>query len=238
MLRKVNRCFRFALAQSFIVFRFLVSLVIISIVTCLFWAGRRNTNIPSPNTKPAKEIESTYNQKCIDHAIELLRTGDIVLRTGSDVTSYMLTQMNQKEKSYSHCGIVIIEDGCPFVYHSIGGEDNPDQELKRDSVSFFFSPLNNLGFAVARTALSETQNISFIETVKLFYKQRRKFDLDFDLGTDDRLYCSEFVYKAMRQALKDSCFIERTRVFGKEYIGIDNLYLNDHTKLICQVKFK
>ena len=66
------------------------------------------------------------NHHDVDSAISLLQSGDLVMRRGIDVTSFMLSQMNLKDKTYSHCGIVEIEYGYPFVYHSIGGEDNPN----------------------------------------------------------------------------------------------------------------
>src|SRR5205823_1030742 len=102
-------------------------------------------------------------------------------------------------KTYSHSGIVVIEDGKPYVYHSIGGEDNPDAVLRRDPASFFFSPLNNFGFGIARYDMADSTIGKLKGIVKQYYKEKIKFDLDFDLKTDDRLYCAEFVYKAVRR---------------------------------------
>jgi hypothetical protein len=179
-----------------------------------------------------------YNWQLVDSGIRVLRTGDVVIRTGGDVTSYMFSQMNQTEKTYSHCGIVIVESGFPFVYHSIGGEDNPDQVLRRDSASFWFSPSNNLGFGVVRYDLDSIEIASLILKVKQNYRDRKKFDMDFDLQTDDRLYCAEFVYKAINEATKDSGYIQPVTVLGYTFVGIDNLFHNSHAKLICQLRFK
>src|ERR1700722_15133814 len=97
-----------------------------------------------------QQSSNLYNKQKVDTAVSMLRSGYIVLRTGLGADSYLLSQMNRKDKTYSHCGIVMIENGYPFVYHSIGGEDNPDERLRRDSASFFFSPLHNSGLAIVQ----------------------------------------------------------------------------------------
>ncbi len=179
-----------------------------------------------------------WNKRMVDSCIGLLHNGDIVVRRGHDVTSTMLSMLNQTEKIYSHCGIVLMEHGYPFVYHSIGGEDNPDARLRRDSVNFWFSPANNLAFAVYRYDLSATQIDSVAKMTRSFYRAKKKFDMDFDLKTEDSYYCAEMVYKAINRGIRDSSYIEPLTVFGVTFVGIDNLYLNRHARLVCQVRFK
>jgi len=194
-------------------------------------ASKQDAKISSPE-------DSIRNHKAIDSAISILRSGDLVLRRGADVTSYMFSHTNQKNKSYSHCGLVMIENGYPFVYHSIGGEDNPNGRLRRDSASFFFSPANNLAFGIARFDMPDSTIERLKQIVREFYNEHRKFDVNFDLKTDDRLYCSEFVYKAVNKACRDTNYIKPVSILGFSYVGIDNLFINPHAKLIWQVKFK
>jgi hypothetical protein len=198
----------------------------------------RETAVKTVIDSTANNTATAWNKRMIDSAITLLRSGDLVLRTGIDVSSYMLRQMNQKDKTYSHCGIVMIEHGYPFIYHSIGGEDNPDARLRRDSASFFFSPLNNFGFGLARYDMTESQVNKLRQTVLQYYKEGRKFDLNFDLKTDDRLYCAEFVYKAVRVATDDTAYLATTSIFGYTFAGVDDLFMNKHTRLLWQVKYK
>ena len=179
-----------------------------------------------------------WNKKEIDSCLPLLKTGDLVLRTGIDVSSMIFSRMNQTDKTYSHCGLVVVEDGYPFVYHSIGGEDNPDACLRRDSASYFFSPKTNFGFGIARYDMSVGQIESLKNVVGHFYREKRKFDLDFDLKTDDKLYCAEFVYKAIDMATKDTTYIKAISFLGRSYVGVDNLFINPHAHMICRVKFK
>src|SRR5436189_2330486 len=58
-----------------------------------------------------------------------IQNGDLVTRTGNDFTSQSLRSLNQRDKTYSHCGIASIEHDSVFVYHALGGDFNPDQKI-------------------------------------------------------------------------------------------------------------
>lgn len=178
------------------------------------------------------------NIRAIDSAIQLLHDGDLALRTGADATSVMLRQMNQHNKAYSHCGIVFIEKGQPFVYHSIGGEDNPDAALRRDPASVFFSPKGNERMGIARLQLTNAEIQRLHGIVQAFWRARIPFDMDFDLKTNNRLYCAEFVYKAVTEATQDSSYFSVSKLLDKVYVGVDDLYAPRHARLICDVHYK
>lgn len=165
----------------------------------------------------------------------VLRTGDVVLRAGTGPYSRTLANLNARDKSWSHCGIVVVENGYPFVYHSIGGEDNPDMRLRRDSASHFFAARYCKGMGIARydSALVDTTKLAGI--IRNFYNRRPLFDMQFDLATDEKLYCSEFIYKAILQATGDTLFLPTSQMQGKKYVGIDDLYLNPHARLVWKV---
>ena len=213
-------------------------LLILEVAAFALRAGNVYPRAGRAGELPLKRQNNPYNHKLVDSGISMLHTGDLVIRMGADMTSYMFSQMNQTDKRYSHCGLVVVENGEPFVYHSIGGEDNPDQILKKDSASFWFSPVNNLGFGIARLDLDSSGVEALTSIVYQMYREKRKFDMDFDLSTDDLLYCAEFVYKALNQATRDSTFMEPVTVLGYTFVGVDNLFLSPHAQFVCQLRFK
>jgi len=198
------------------------------------WA---NHGITRETENPRRE-NNPNNIRAIDSAVRQLRSGDLVLRTGADAISVMLRQMNLRDKTYSHCGIVMVEDGYPFIYHSIGGEDNPDERLRRDSAVFFFSPVYNERLGIARLELASAQIAQLQAIVRRYYTARVPFDLDFDMATDDRLYCAEFVYKAVQEATADTGYFSMSRVLERTYVGVDNLTDPRHARIICDVRYK
>lgn len=178
------------------------------------------------------------NLAAVDSCTKLLHTGDLLVRRGDDMTSYMLSQLNMQDQTYSHCGLVMVENGYPFVYHSIGGEDNPDQALRRDSAQLWCSPANNHAFAAFRYALADSINDKLVKSVRGFYKERIKFDMSFDMETDDRLYCSEMIYKAIEQATGGNSFIAQSNNYGRAFVGIDDLYCVAGAQPVCRIRFK
>ncbi len=186
----------------------------------------------------SENLTQRSNRKIVDTAVSMLRTGYLVLRMGLGADSRILAQMNRRNKSYSHCGIVMVENGYPFVYHSIGGEDNPDERLRRDSAQFFFSPLHNTALAVVKYDLGTEQLAELKKTVHGYYRSRPKFDMKFDLKTDDALYCAEFVYKAVNKAVGDTNYLKTTVVAGYRFVGVDDLFVNPHTHMVWEAVFK
>jgi Permuted papain-like amidase enzyme, YaeF/YiiX, C92 family len=196
---------------------------------------------PAPATNKdilAKKAIDTWNRHAVDTAVSLLRSGDLALRLGEGADSYMLAQMNRKNKSFSHCGLVMVENGYPFVYHSIGGEDNPDQRLRRDSANFFFTPQHNMSIAIVRYDLAVDKINELEHVVAAYYKQRPKFDMKFDISTDDKLYCAEFIYKALNKAAHDTGYIRTSLLLGHSVVSIDDLFINPHAGFVWQTGLK
>ncbi|MBS1645108.1 MAG: hypothetical protein JST36_08745 [Bacteroidetes bacterium] len=193
---------------------------------------------PTNTSHHAKRQDNPKNYEAIDSSIKLLHNGDIALRTGADVISVMLRGMNQEDKTYSHCGIVMIENGYPFVYHSIGGEDNPDARLQRDSAKQFFSPVSNERLGIARLPLSPLQIEQLHQIVRRYYAAKTLFDMDFDLKTNDKLYCAEFVYKSVEEAVRDTNYFSTSEVLSRRYVAVDNITDRKHAKMICEVQYK
>jgi hypothetical protein len=208
-----------------------------------FWVACTPVSTPettagSPNDSAFHREWKPANQQLISEAVPRLQTGDIILRTGADATSHALMLMNQKSRVYSHCGIVCIEDGMPWVYHSTGGEENPDAHLLRETPAQFFDPSFNEGGGAYRYPITIGQQQALNTIAKQWYREGRTFDMEFDLATDTQLYCAEFVYKAFLQSGIPEHRFSKSKTGGFEYIGIDDLYSNRDAKLICSFRYQ
>lgn len=62
--------------------------------------------------------------------------------------------------------------------------------------------------------------------------------MDFDWQSNDRMYCSEMIYKTITSATGDERYIPLSKGYGRTFCGIDDLYRNGHAQHICQVRFK
>lgn len=179
--------------------------------------------------------DNPCNYSTADSVSRLLRSGDVVLRCGADATSALLRQLNRQDRRFSHCGLVMIENDSPFVYHSIGGEENPGAQMQREPAARFFSPRGNERIGIARLDLSGLQLTALGGTVRGWYREGRRFDMNFDLRSDGQLYCAELVYKAVRLAASNADYFPLSELQGRIYVGVDDLFLNRHARLVCDV---
>jgi hypothetical protein len=130
---------------------------------------------------------------------ESLRSGDIVFRRGPSVESQAVMTMDAGS-TFSHVGIVSKENGATFIVHVVPGEGRPDVTRIEPIEDYLRSDR-----ALAASAFHVvTDRPSQIETAVQFardYAQRRvPFDSNFDLSSEDALYCTELVWRAYKKA--------------------------------------
>lgn len=200
---------------------------------------------------------STYNQLKLTHVDSvaiLLKTerafasiaevkpmihqGDMIVRTGNDFTSESLRQLSLTDKTYSHCGLASIENDTLFVYHSLGGEWNPDEKLRRDPLELFCNPAENRGFGIFSFKFTARQINKLDSIVKAWYKAGLMFDMKFDLATNDRMYCAEFVSKAISMATGKQIIFSTTKINKFEFVAVDNLFLNKFCEEKKRIRFQ
>ena len=69
-------------------------------------------------------------------------------------------------------------------------------------------------------------------TVKRLYALGIMFDMKFDLQTNDRMYCAEFVYKAYVLGTDGKLKFNTSYIEKFNFIGIDDLFMQD----LCTAK--
>ncbi len=151
-----------------------------------------------------------------------VRDGSLVLRLGDDITSNMLAQLNLEDKRFSHIGICFTENGTMMVYHSLGSEYGAYNFLRKDSLSAFFNLSDNLSIGYAPLNFDPITSQRIHDTLEQWYQRQVPFDMDFDWRTDDKMYCSEMVAKAIMRGNK-SIYIPVTDTLGRQYYAIDNI---------------
>ena len=181
-------------------------------------------------------IKRAYVQ--IEKTKKTIQTGDLITRTGNDFTSESLRNLNQRNQAYSHCGIASIEHDSIFVYHALGGDFNPDQQLKREAIEYFADPYSNKGIGIFRFSIADSTKQKFAIVAKDYFNRQIMFDMDFDLKTDDRMYCAEFVYKTLIKASNHKLTFDRSHIKLFEFIGVDDIFLHPLCKLQAQLVYK
>jgi len=216
--------------------RWLVCFLLLFTIACRSKKGYNNFT-PSRIDSIAEEQNVIAALDSIYYYKKLVRQGDLVVRTGKDFTSETMRLLSTKDKTYSHCGIASIEHDSLFVYHSIGGEWNPDQKLRRDPFEIFCNPYENRGFGIFRYKITPEENVNLINVVHKLYDKKIMFDMQFNLASDDRMYCSEFIYKAIEQATNNKTVLPTTIINNIKFIALDNLFINPFCTEIKRVTY-
>ena len=186
----------------------------------------------------------------------LLKDGDLVLRSGEEISSQLIKKINRLDQTWSHSGIVLYENGYPYIYHIVTGDENPSEKLRRDSLERYSNPRKNSGFAIYRYDMNQEELQSFRNTIMDFYKKNIQFDSLFNLKTDDKMYCSEMIRKALIIATNNRIKLETTKpteleakffaphlkvdekyLRSLQIVTIDNLFINPNCRLIRRFDF-
>jgi Permuted papain-like amidase enzyme, YaeF/YiiX, C92 family len=189
------------------------------------------------NALRAERTKDAYYK--VQDAKKLLQEGDLIMRMGDDLTSQNVVQYSAKDKSYSHCGIVLKEGEQMLIYHIIVGEENPGGKLTRVPLDTFCSPNRSIRFGIFRFNINAAELSSFAAAVRKYYAQGLTFDRKFDLDNDDQMYCSEMIMKSLKQAtanrLKFEVVEQKEQNF--RYFPLDNLYLHPDCKPVKQYSY-
>jgi hypothetical protein len=192
--------------------------------------GKKQVRLPDSK-------EMAENQKKIDNIKSWVKSGDLVFRNGNDDVSRAARSFNRKDTSFSHCGLIFIENDSILVYHALGGTYNPGQHLMRQSIDSFCSPKENTSFGIYRYPLTEAENKLLKETVRNYYKTGLRFDLYFNFQSDDEMYCAEFVFKSLNKA-KNNSLMKFVNLDTLPYgVTTDDLFLNPNSKLVKKEVF-
>ena len=197
----------------------------------IFYTAKNLDYIPYPD-----ELSAMAREKWQKAGVkpEMLQDGDLVLRHGRGFVSDALLSFSTDDPKYSHSGIIKKEGDRIFVYHAIGGEDQEINKTKKQPLEIFLHPQGIQKFAFYRYDLNPKELHDFDSLMTRYYDTGMEFDLDFDMSTDDKMYCSEMIYKALIVATKNKNYISLSQVFDKPYVAIDDLYLNSHCHLIYE----
>ena len=159
----------------------------ISLLLLLTWG----CHSPEPDKEVSKAIKTTVPQKSESTD---LRDGDIIFQTSKSSQSKAI-QLATNSK-YSHMGIVYNQNGKFFVYEAI-------QPVKLTPLSDWINRGENKHYVVKR--LKNADSVLNDENLKKMKSIGEKFiNKDYDLyfeWSDDRIYCSELVWKMYKEAI-------------------------------------
>ena len=164
----------------------LLTLLALTILGFLFYFGNEIYHFAQGVKKDAQRIA----QKQLT---EKIKNGDIIFQTSkSNQSKAIQVATNSK---YSHMGIIYINDGEIFVYEAIQPVKlTPFYEWinRGENGKYVIKRLQNADEILTETVLEKMKNVG--DQFK-----GKPYDIYFE-WTDDRIYCSELVWKIYKEA--------------------------------------
>ncbi len=170
---------------------FPVSLLLLIVIGLLLAFAHKTGNTPM-NPRPTVDIMEMP---------ELLE-GDLIFRKGRSLVSTVVL-MNDRASAYSHVGIVSFKNGNPFIVHAVPGEpdESGEEKVKCDTPVDFLNEEKASLFAIYRLAEDEKHKAKVAAHEAMnYYEKGLSFDKGLDFRSDDKLYCTELVWKAYLKA--------------------------------------
>lgn len=144
--------------------------------------------------KISKQFSQTnLLQKNISEKIE---NGDLILRCGKSLESYTVLLADSSAK-FSHIGIISIENQIPYVIHAVPWKVNT---IKKEKLNEFINYKVASTYAIYRTKYNTTILKNVVNQANSFYQKKYTFDNSYDLTTNTKLYCTELILKAFKNA--------------------------------------
>ena len=107
-----------------------------------------------------------------------------------------------------------------------------------DPFELFAEPYSNKGVGVFNFLVTDSLKKNIVNVAKQFYQDGLMFDMDFDLRTDDRMYCAEFIYKTFLKASNSQMVFNKSRIGDFVFIGVDDLFLHPLCRTRIEIVYK
>lgn len=127
-----------------------------------------------------------------------LADGDLVFRRGRDAMSAMVLARRGGSR-FSHVGMLMVEGHRYWVIHAMPEGSGEPGGVRRELLADFLAPAVASDAAVYRVAALSPAARADLRGY-LQSQLGKPFDFDFALSTPGRVYCSELVLRALRQA--------------------------------------
>ncbi len=172
--------------------------------------------VPEPPVSAAPEDAQISKLKNVKFNPQSLKSGDLVFRNGDSFMSDRIVALSPEEVELSHAGIIIRENDRLYVVHIIG--DHFKNYVRKDSLKSFAENSLPDHFCVTRYTDSQARN-SIARAALSYFEQKRGFDYDMTLESEDELFCTELVWRAVLDATGKDVSPQKVPWRGKILIG-------------------
>ena len=181
---------------------------------------------------PLRAAEPSPGVIIADIALQA-RPGDVLFK--SDAGGFwgnMARAFSKTDDRYGHVGVVVgSPSGGHHVIHAGGDPVSREGRVRSDPLRTFLEGVEDA--ALYRPAADATA--ASLAYLKAAAGRGAPFDRQFSLETEDRLYCTELVWRALSRAVADDAVPDKSVRAGRVYISLEDLQKSPFLREIAVV---
>lgn len=156
--------------------------------------------------------------------VELNDNAYLIVRLGDGYFSNIFRRVSSEEKRYSHSGIIHRVGERYKVYHIEANELTGKGIVRDEPLESFVT--HSEEWAIYAINAPDSVKTEIVRQARIFFERKIPFNLDFDLASDDKLYCSEMVAKSINNAFGKELISPGLHIAGRYFYGLDDIYLH------------
>lgn len=154
-------------------------------------------------------------------ALPPVEAGDLLFKGADTGAGTQLAAIwSQGDKRWGHVGIAVENaDGSLSVIHADSGARGETGAVVRVSLAGYLADVRDLGlYRIDLSGGARAAYLAYAESVV-----GRPFDRSFSLESDNSLYCSELVWRAMSEGLGADALPTKSQRMGRIYVSVSDL---------------
>jgi hypothetical protein len=176
---------------------------------------------PIPGGQSEKNASSEATA-LVEDAARLAKAGDVLFKSDGGLWGRLADSFSRSHPGFGHVGLVAIgADGALSVIHAGGDPISREGRVQETPLEAFLARATIA--ALYRPSLSADEAATSLAFARAAARRAAPFDSDFSLATEDRLYCTELVWRALSAALGRDAIPEKSKRQGLVYVALDDL---------------
>jgi uncharacterized protein YycO len=139
--------------------------------------------------------------------INQLQNGDIILRHGFGMASDLIVKSLNEKYDFSHCAIICKDKHLVNVIHSVSQTLSDFDGIQSQTLSRFISDSKEKSIIVVRFKNQQNTDNKIIASRAAYYLSKKiPFDNDFNIEDSSKFYCSELIWKVIKDTYHEDIF--------------------------------
>lgn len=154
----------------------------------------------------SKQEQSFSTYSLSNSEKQLIKDGDIILRHGYGLVSDLIVSSLNEGLNISHCAIVHKTDSVFQVIHSVSQNLSDVDGVQAQDIQPFIRDSKENSVIVLRYKDSLNTQSRIAKRALYYLKKKIAFDHNFDIADSSTFYCTELIWKAIKDEYQTDIF--------------------------------